>query len=272
MIRSHSLPLPVSHPFTRDYGLSILVAGLMTAASAAGLLLQSRIYPTEALHRSFVSNDVVNLSIGLPLLLASLALARRGRLMGLLFWPGALFYITYNYLAYAVAMPFGWLTLLYLALVALSVYGIIRLVTGIDGAAVQQRLAGKVPERFAGGVLVGLGALFFLRAVGQIASALSGGQPLSGPELGVLVADLLTTPVWVVGGVQLWRRRALGYVSGAGLLFQASMLFVGLLVFFILQPFLTAAPFPMEDFVVIFGMGLVCFIPFGLFVRGAALR
>jgi O-antigen/teichoic acid export membrane protein len=46
------------------------------------------------------------------------------------------------------------------------------------------------------------------------------------------------------------------------------MLFVALLIFFILQPFLTATPFPVTDFIVIAVMGLVCFIPFGLFVRG----
>jgi hypothetical protein len=46
------------------------------------------------------------------------------------------------------------------------------------------------------------------------------------------------------------------------------MLFVGLLFFFILQPILYAVSFPTSDFAVILLMGLVCFIPFGLFVRG----
>ena len=82
------------------------------------------------------------------------------------------------------------------------------------------------------------------------------------------VADLLVTPVWVVGGILLWQRRAAGYALGAGLLFQASLLFVGLLVFFLLQPVLLGEPFPAVDFMVIFGMGLLCFIPFGWFARG----
>jgi O-antigen/teichoic acid export membrane protein len=50
------------------------------------------------------------------------------------------------------------------------------------------------------------------------------------------------------------------------------MLFIGLLVFFILQPFLTDTPFPVTDFVVIAVMGLICFIPFVLFVRGVASK
>jgi hypothetical protein len=72
--------------------------------------------------------------------------------------------------------------------------------------------------------------------------------------------------------VLLWRRKALGYVSGLGLLFQGSMLFIGLIFIMILQPFLTEAQFSLFDVLVITVMGLVCFIPFALYVRGAALQ
>ena len=260
--------LPLTRRLASDDTLTLVVAVLMTVASVAGLSASHALYPTEELRRSFVSNDVVNLALGLPLLLGALALTRRGALLGLLFWPGALFYVTYNYIAYAVALPLTWQFVLYLALVGLSAWAIIRLLKGIDGAAVHTRLSGAVPARFAGGVLVGLGALFFLRAAAGIGSALVSGTPLPPAELAVLVADVLVTPLWVSGGVALWQRRALGYVAGAGLLFQASMLFVALLVYFILQPFVAAVPFPVEDFVVIFVMGSLCFVPLGLFVRG----
>ena len=61
---------------------------------------------------------------------------------------------------------------------------------------------------------------------------------------------------------------ALGYVGGTGLLFQASMLFIGLIAVLILQPFFSDAPFLPVDVLVVFLMGLICFIPFALFVRG----
>jgi len=137
----------------------------MTAASLAGLLAPHTLYPTEALRHGFVSNDVVNLVLGLPLLLVAPVLTRRGQLLGLLFWPGALFYVTYNYIAYAVTRPLTWQFVLYLALVGLSTWAILRLLKSIDGAAVQAQLAGAVPARFGGGVLAALGALFFVRAV-----------------------------------------------------------------------------------------------------------
>jgi hypothetical protein len=36
----------------------------------------------------------------------------------------------------------------------------------------------------------------------------------------------------------------------------------------LLRPFLTTATFVLADVVVIFILGLICFVPFGLFVRG----
>ncbi|MFW6168401.1 MAG: hypothetical protein ACOC8J_19710 [Ralstonia sp.] len=267
-----SANLPVTCDLSPVYTISLVTALLMSGASVAGLVAPAVLYHTEAVRRSFLANDMVNLLVGLPLLLAAWALTRRGELLGLLFWPGALFYATYTYIAYAAALPLTWQFVLYLVLVGLSAWAILRLLHTIDGVAVQERLAGAVPARLAGGVLVGLGGLFFFRAGAAIVGALVGGTPVPPAELAVLVADLLITPLWVIGGVALWRREVLGYVAGAGLLFQASMLFVALLVFFILQPFIAGVPFPTEDFMVILAVGSVCFVPFGLFARGIVKR
>jgi len=260
--------LPIRYNLTLIYALSFIIAIFMVAASVAGLLFRTVIYPTDELLRSFVSNDVVNLFIGLPILLGSMWLAWRGQLIGLLLWSGALFFVLYNYLIYVFAMPFNVTFLLHLALVTLSVYTIIGLVASIDGKVVQRRLTGAVPERLAGGVLAGLGLLFFLRVIGVIVNALTSQTPIAETELALHTADFLITPAWVIGGVLLWRRKEFGYVTGLGLLFQASMLFIGLIIFLLLQLFLTTAPFVLVDVVVIFSMGLICFIPFVLFVRG----
>ena len=266
--QEHNANLPIRYNLTLIYALSFIVAILMATASVAGLLFPTVIYPTDELLRSFVSNDVVNLLIGLPILLGSMWLAWRGKLIGVLLWSGALFFVLYNYLVYVFAMPFNVAYLLHLTLVTLCVYTIIGLVASIDGKVVQQRLTGAVPERLAGGVLTGLGLLFFLRVVGVLVNALISQTPITETELALHIADFLIVPAWVIGGVLLWRCKEFGYVIGLGLLFQASMLFIGLIVFLLLQPFLTSAQFVLVDVVVIFSMGLVCFIPFALFVRG----
>jgi hypothetical protein len=146
----------------------------------------------------------------------------------------------------------------------------IGLVASIDGKAVRQRLSGAVPERIAAGALAGLGALFFLRVIGVLVQALVSKTPMAEAERALHVADLVIAPALVVGGVLLWRREPLGYVAGMGLLFQTSMLFIGLIALLLLQPLLTAAPFLPVDTIVVFAMGLVCFVPFALFLRGVA--
>jgi hypothetical protein len=203
-----------------------------------------------------------------PLLLVTLRFARHDRLVGLLLWPGALLYATYNYIAYAVATTMTWQLALFLAVAGMSGFAVIRLLTRIDGTEVQRQIGDAVPIRVSAGVLVVLGALFFVRAGVTLVGALADGVLIPPSERGVLVADLVVTPLWVVSGIMLWLRRPFGYATGAGLLFQASMLFVGLLVFFIVQPFIASVSFPLEDFVTVLVMGCFCFVPFGLLVRG----
>jgi hypothetical protein len=262
--------LPVSNDLIPVYAFSVIIASLVAAASGLGLIDHARIYPTDELLRAFLANDVVNVAIGLPMLLGSMWLTWRRSLIGLLCWPGALFFILYNYIAYVFAVPLSVAFLLHLALVTLSLYALIGLFAGIDGSAVQSELSGKVPERLAGGVLAGFGALFMLRIVGVVVNALAQQAAIPETELAVHASDFLVTPSWVIVGVQLWRRKPLGYVAGLGLLFQASMLFVALIIFMLLQPVLTGAPFVLADVLVVSAMGLICFIPFAVFVRGAA--
>jgi hypothetical protein len=260
--------LPVNRSLTSVTVASLIVALLVAIASILSLAYPSLVYPEDELRQSFLANDVVNLFIVLPALVAAMAFARRGKLLGLLFWPGALFVVFYNATAYTFGLPLSAGFILALMQATLSAYTTAGLVAAIDGEAVQRRLSGSVPARIAGGALVGSGVLFLLFAISTMISAVAGTTTIAPHELGVQVADLFIIPALVVGGLQLWQRKPLGYVIGAGLLFQASMLFIGLIAFFILQPLLTTAPFALQDAIVISIMGLVIFIPFGLFLRG----
>ena len=261
--------LPVRGKLSPLYAASLVIAVLTVAASILGLVLRDWFYPTEALVQAFVPNDVVNLFIGLPILLGSMWAARRGSLQGLLFWPGALFFGFYNNIAYVFALPFSWGFLIQLVLVVLNGYSLVALVALIDGEAVKERLQGSVRERLSGGIIAGFGLLFLLRVLLVVVSALFAGEALTEIEMAPNISDAFISPALIVTGIALWQRRALGYVGGLGLLFQASMLFVGLIAFMVLQPLLTSAPFVLVDVVVVAVMGLVCFVPFGLFVRGA---
>ena len=259
--------LPVKRDITHIYVLSLIGVILMTAVSLGGLLYPSTFYPTDELLQSFFVNDMVNLVIGLPILLGSMWLARRGKLVGLLCWPGALLYILYNYIAYLFGIPFSLFTFVYLVLIVLSTYCSLDLLKSINKKSVQEQLSEGVPVRIAGWVLVGFGVMFTFRAIGMIAELSTHQTMFPTPDIGVLVADIVISIFFIFSGGLLLQRNSLGYVSGLGLLFVASMLFIGLILVLLLQPVLTNAPIILVDVIVVFLMGLVCFIPFGFFAH-----
>lgn len=262
--------LPITRDLTPAYALSLIVALIMTFASVIGLLYQTVIYPTDELLLSFVPNDGFNLVVGLPILLGSMWLAGRGVLIGLLSWPGALFYVLYMYVSYVIGVPFNVLFLPYLVLIALSAYTLIGIVASIDGEPVRQRLTGFVPVRASAGILVSLATLIIIRQTALIVTALTGQMPVDTLELPSWTADFtVAIPMLLIVGFQLWRREALGYVAGAGLLLGYGVLALSLIPFFALQARYTAAPIDAPGIVAVLVMAALCFIPFAFFVRGA---
>ena len=262
----HTLPLKRKNSIV--YLLTLLIAILTALVSIAGLLYRDLIYPTEEFVQSFVPNDVVNILIGLPILLISLWSSRRGKLLGLLFLTGAIFFGFYNSIAYVFSLPLTWGFILHLILVVMDIYTLIALVTNIDGKVIQHQFRGSVHEKLSGGIIAGFGILFLLRVLIVLASSLINGETMLRTELAPNIADAFIGPSLVVVGLALWKQKVIGYVAGLGLLFQVSMLFIGLIVFLLLQPILTSAPFAFTDILVVLAMGLVSFVPLGLFIRG----
>ena len=274
-------------PVKRDLALatSLLVAVLVCAVSAAGLLIGTdRLYggdPKVALGVAasaagivvpgFRAHDALNLVFGLPILLATVWLARRGSRMALLLWPGALFYVLYTYAQYLVGAPFGPLFLAYVALVVLSAYTVIGVVAGVDGEQVRRQLDGVVPARTVGGILVGLGLLTLAQdAGGALATAFAAGATADSIARHVWIADLtLEVPAMLVGGVLLWRRAALGYVVGAGLLLQYGMTPVVLAAIIALQPLLTNSPIDVGTVIALLVFAAISYVPLALIARGA---
>jgi hypothetical protein len=263
--------LAVTRDLTPAYVLSLIVALIMAAASVVGLLYQTVIYPGDELLLSFVPNDAFNLAVGLPLLLASMWLARRGELIGLLSWPGALFYVLYMYVPYVIGVPFNVLFLPYLILVTLSAYTLIGLLASIDGQVVRQRLTGFVPVRTSAGILLGLAVLIIVRQTALIVTALTGQAPVATSEVSSWIADFtVAIPVLLIVGIQLLRRQALGYVAAAGLLLGYGVLALSVIPFFVVQARHSASPLDLASIVAVLVMAALCFMPLAFFVRGAA--
>ena len=270
--------LAVLNYLQRGVGLahvgSIVIAVLMTTASVAALVDWSHLYPgvDAALLPLFVGQDALNLVVGLPILLGSMWLARRGVLIGLLLWPGALFYVLYDYGFYVLGAPFNAFFLVYIALMTLSAYTMIGIVVSIDGAAVRGHLARAVPVRLVGGFLVGLALLFTALWSAMNVSALVSGVQLDMVPRVVTTLDLtIQLPALFAGGVLLMRRHALGYVVAAGLLLQAAAYLIGLSTLTVLTDALTQVPLDVIAVAPGFVIGSIGLAFIGIFVRAAAV-
>lgn len=266
--------LPLNHdlPIKEDISLIMILSAaiglLMTAFTGSGLLFPDVIYPEPGLLEQYLANDLVNILLGLPLFLAALALLRRGKLLGLLLLPGALIYVIYNYIGYALGRPWGWIALINLALVGLSLFTLVILLKVIDHQAIMEKLVGNVGEKVAGWILVIFGLAFIALAVSTITLGIQEGTIPPLGENAVSIADILVSLGWVGGGILLLRKKPLGFSTGLGLLVAASFLFLGLVLFFFIAPLVSDRPFDWIEVITVLGMGLICFVPTGLFWRG----
>jgi hypothetical protein len=96
---------------------------------------------------------VVNLVLAVPLMILTLFLTWKGKLLGFLFFPGVLFYIPYIYSIYLIGLPRSILFLPYLLLVILSIITLIMLVLELESLELKTRLSNHIPVRFAGYIL-----------------------------------------------------------------------------------------------------------------------
>jgi hypothetical protein len=224
MNRSVPPALPMKREVRLAYASSVVVSLAVTVVSVAGLLWGSdgRYRVGSPLVQVSQGGDAANLIIGLPALLVAMRLARRGYLIGLLLWPGALFYVLYTYALYLVGGPFDLLFFGYVALVTLSGWSLISIVASIDGEEVRRRLA-VTTARSVGGALVVIAMLAYAGLTAAAVSSLGSPANAVGMRPQWVVDYALGTPALLLGGALLWRRAPLGYVVGPGLLLVSGL-------------------------------------------------
>jgi hypothetical protein len=207
------------------YLLSGVLTVLLVISSVAGLLYGSRglydSYPASL--AGLVGQDAITLALGVPLLVASMWLTRRGSIRGLLLWAGTLFYLAYSYYFYVIG-GFNVLFLVYIAIVSTSFYGLLSLLFAVDARALRARFADRTPTRLVGGFFVGYSLLFALMWVGMIlAGTVAGRSPDEVTHAVVVIDCTVLLPLLFFGGSRLWRREAWGYVLGGLLLTKLAM-------------------------------------------------
>jgi hypothetical protein len=160
----------------------------------------------------------------------------------------------------------------HIILIILSAYSIIGIIVSINSDAVSQRLSGAVPAKVTGYILTSIAVLVVVYQIVRIITLLINQTPPDNVELVQWIDDLVVgSPPLFVGGYLLLQRKALGYVAGAGLLLMCSVLFIGVIPAMVFQALSANTPIDVIGILIVLISGMVCFIPFVLFVRGIAI-
>ena len=198
-------------------------------------------YDTPLIAVGFKVADAITLVLGIPLLLCSLWLYRRGSVRGGLVLAGTLAYFLYNYGSLALGAAYNNLFLVYIALLAASLGAFAFALASFELQTLPARFPTRVPQRGIAIFLIASGAILFL--IWLILSILPGLiEGKAPPEVKsyttviTFVIDMgIGAPAFIVAGRLLRRREALGYLLASVLLVFADVLGISLLAMGITQ-------------------------------------
>lgn len=176
------------------------------------------------------------LAAGLPLLLIALWYYQRGFIRGGFFLSGALFFFLYTYSSLALGAAYNNLFLIYIALTALTLYGLIVALWNFDWRSLPPHFVAGAPRRGVAIFLIVTGVILFCiwLLLSIMPALLAGTVP---PEVAsyttiiTFVWDMgIIAPALVISGILLWRRVPLGYLLAPVLLIFMDMLGLALIV------------------------------------------
>lgn len=215
--------------------LSTLTIPLAALAAAGGLLIPGLYRDHPALVPVLQGQDLVTL-LALPAMAWGMVAAWRGSARGAIVWVGVLAYLCYTYLGAAMAYHFNSFTPLYIALLGLTVFGLITAFTALDPAAIRASFDERTPRRSVAGFLIFVAVGLSFAELAQMAPhLLADTLPPNMTAYGlsayfVYALDLgVIVPLSALGAVWLLRDRPWGYVLAGMMLIKAAVMGLALL-------------------------------------------
>ena len=197
---------PGEFKFTSIYGQTITIYGKgIYGNNSVSAALQA------------IPQDIVTLCIGIPILIISLFLARKGLIKGRLLLGGTLGYFLITYMMYTFIAMYNRLFLVYVALMSASFFAFVLTLLAFDIEKMSSYFSNKLPVRFAGGYLMFSTAIIGLLWLARVIPTLiDGSVPLEvehGTTLTVQAFDLaFFLPGIFLSGLLLIKKKAFGYM------------------------------------------------------------
>jgi hypothetical protein len=204
------------------YVMGALITGLLLITAGAGIFV-------EGIYRPFLNEQLVAFQffqdglslLAAPLLVAAMILTSRGSLRAFVIWLGILVYVAYYYAFYCFDFVYTSYYPLYLALMGLATFSLLGLLASVDLERFRQQVDERMPVRLISGVL-GMTLLFVPIWLIMIWQGIQAEQ-VGDTDL-VFVLDLaFLIPTCLFAAIQIWRRRAVGFLFSGPLLFKATV-------------------------------------------------
>ena len=194
------------------YRLSVIIFTLLIFASAGGLYIPHLYRDNEVFTKVWMGNDVVSFAVVAPFLLFVLIRLKQQSFKAQLVWAGLLGYSFYNYAFYLLGTTFNSFFLIYVLLVALSLYALINVLTGIDIKSVGQKFRSTAPVKLISIFLFMIALFLGVFEISQAVRFVFTGRMPQVPPL-ILALDLVfIIPNMLLAAIWLWKRFNWGYI------------------------------------------------------------
>lgn len=187
-----------------------------------------------------IAQDYVTLVLGVPLLIISLYLSKRGRLKGHMLLTGTLGYFLYTYASYSFLSMYNSLFLVYVILMSASFFAFTLAMMSFEIMNLPLFFKDKLPVRFIGGFLLFASLVFGTMWLGKIVQPLIHHTPAVGIEhyttLVIQALDLgFVVPLGIISGILLIKRKPFGYLLGPLIIIKDITLLTALTAMIFLQ-------------------------------------
>ncbi|MDR7002864.1 hypothetical protein [Neobacillus niacini] len=187
-----------------------------------------------------IAQDFITLFLGVPLLMLSFYLSRKGQLKGRLLLCGTLGYFLYTYTSYSFLSMYNSMFLPDVLLMSASFFAFILTMMSFDIPTLPIYFEQKLPVKFIGGFLLFTSFIFGMMWLGKIVPSLEKGTHPAGIDhyttLVIQALDLaIVVPAGILAGILLIKRRPFGYLLSSVIIVKEITLLTALSTMIFLQ-------------------------------------
>lgn len=187
-----------------------------------------------------IAQDFITLFLGVPLLMLSFYLSRKGQLKGRLLLCGTLGYFLYTYTSYSFLSMYNSMFFPDVLLMSASFFAFILTMMSFDIPTLPIYFEQKLPVKFIGGFLLFTSFIFGMMWLGKIVPSLEKGTHPAGIDhyttLVIQALDLaIVVPAGILAGILLIKRRPFGYLLSSVIIVKEIILLTALSTMIFLQ-------------------------------------